>query len=166
MHSLCLMTECKMLAISITRPFRYEQLLTRNRCCAIIGCTWITDGLIAIAHELGNPSWDFETCTCASQGTSISAAIAGVTFGILIPVIVIVPSTVRIIGIIIRTHRQIAVLVSSIGGGIDDGPTLSSVSLKSLRSGRNVLLVIVCVVCHSSDTLCGFRMCETFRKWE
>ena len=36
MHSLCWMTVCKMLAI--TRPFRYEQLLTRNRCRAIVGC--------------------------------------------------------------------------------------------------------------------------------
>ena len=34
-HSLCWVTVCKMLAI--TNPFRYEQILTRNRCYVIIG---------------------------------------------------------------------------------------------------------------------------------
>ena len=141
MHNLCWMTICKMLAI--TQPLRYEQLLTRNRCCAIIGCTWITGGLLATAHVVGNPLWDVHTCMFASQGTSISAAIfiAGVIIGIIIPVIVIVYATVRILGVIIRTHHRIAVQVNSIGGGIGFGATLPSVTLKSLRSGRNVLLI-------------------------
>ena len=141
MHSLCWMTVCKMLAI--TQPFRYEQLLTLNRCCVIVGCTWLTGGLLATALAIGRASWSFKTCTYELEGTPEMAVIflVSVAIGIVIPVIIILYATVRILCVIIRTHLQIASQVNSIGGQIGVSATLTSVTLKSLRSGRNVLII-------------------------
>ena len=45
MHSLCWVTVCKMIAM--TKPLRYEQILTRNRCYFIICGIWLTGALLA-----------------------------------------------------------------------------------------------------------------------
>ena len=48
--------------------------------------------------------------------------------------------------IMIRTKLEIASRVNSIGGQIEVSATVTSVTLKSLRSGRNVLIICVSYV--------------------
>ena len=67
--------------------------------------------------------------------------VVAVIIGIVIPVIVILYATARILCVIIRTHLHIASQVSSIGGETGVVANVPSVTLKSLRSGRNVLII-------------------------
>ena len=50
-------------------------------------------------------------------------------------------ATARIFSAIFRAHRQIAVQINSIGGHIDFIGNISSLTSKSIRSGRNVLII-------------------------
>ena len=67
--------------------------------------------------------------------------VVAVIIGIVIPVIVILYATARILCVIIRTHLHIASQVSSIGGETGVVANVPSVTLKSLRSSRNVLII-------------------------
>ena len=146
MHSLCWVTVCKMVAI--TRPFRYEQILTRRRCYVIIGITWSVAGLLAVLLLRGNIRTDNVTCMYDIQGSSeiASLLLIGMTFGLVAPVIVMVYASSRIICVIVRTHHQTALQVSSIGGENYVSENVPSVTMKSLRSGRNVLLMCLAYV--------------------
>ncbi|KAK2156130.1 hypothetical protein NP493_2001g00002 [Ridgeia piscesae] len=56
MHNICWVTTCKMIAL--TNPFRYEQLLTRNRCYAIIVILWVIGALAGAVVAQTVSSWD------------------------------------------------------------------------------------------------------------
>ena len=62
----------------------------------------------------------------------------GTTAGPLVPLIVSVYVTTNIFCVIVRTQRQITAYVNSVSGAIEN---TSSLTLKSIRSGRNVLLI-------------------------
>ena len=141
MHSLCWMTVCKLIAI--TKPFRYEQLLTRNRCYFIICCTWITGALLAATLAPSVSSWNLDVCTFHITVSPASAGIIVIDLiiAVVLPVVVLVYSSMRIFIVIIRTHRRIAAQVNSIGGEPGTSADVACVTLASIRSGRNVLVV-------------------------
>ena len=146
MHSLCWVTLCKMVAI--TNPLRYEQILTRNRCYYIIYGTWLTGALMAAIVAYYAESWYLKSC---SYDITLSKGDVGLMFvfviiAILCPVVMLVYSTARIFRAILRTHRQIAAQVISIGGENSHVVTIPSLTLKSVRSGRNVLIVCAAMV--------------------
>ena len=137
-HSQCWVTVCKMIAI--TKPSRYEQLLTRNRCDFIIPCIWVTGGMfvyygIHLVTEL-----DLRTCMLAMPAVSdvMMLLVLGVIIGFLVPAIAIVYATTKIVCVIVRTHHQMTSQVNSINGS--NGNT-SSFTLKALRYGKNVFLI-------------------------
>ena len=144
MHSLCWVTVCKMVAI--TKPLRYEQILTRRRCCFIIAGIWMSGAVMATAVSPRMANWNFDTCmygmpTASKRPTNIAALILfQLAVGVILPLAVIVYATATIFRVIVRTHRQIAAQTNSIGGHVDLGniPYLTS---KSIRSGRNVLII-------------------------
>ena len=70
-----------------------------------------------------------------------SALFFGLTVGTLMPVVVIVYATTRIFFIIVRTHIEITMQVNWIGGEAGAVGTIPNVTLKSICSGRNVLLI-------------------------
>ena len=145
MHSLCWVTVCKMVAV--TKPLQYEQVLTRDRCYIIIAGIWLFGALIATALSPQIVSWNIDICACGLPDASNLPA--GVTtllvfclvFGIVLPLIGIVYATSRIYCAIARTHRQIAGQANSIGGHVDFVGNIPSLTLKSIRSGRNVLII-------------------------
>ena len=61
-------------------------------------------------------------------------------------VVGLVYSTTRIFRAILRTHRQITAQANSIGGETDNVAGAPSSTLKSIRSGRNVLIVCLALV--------------------
>ena len=141
MHSLCWMTVCKLIAI--TKPFRYEQLLTRKRCYFIICCTWMTGALLAATVTPYVSTWDLDVCMFRMivRPASAGILIIVIIIAVVLPVVVLVYSSTRIFVVIIRTHRQIAAQVNLIGGEASSAAGVASLTLKSVRSGRNVLVV-------------------------
>ena len=137
-HSLCWVTLCKMIAI--TKPFRYEQRLTRNRCYLIIACIWLTGGMFVFAGTHLVTELDLRTCMFALPAISdvMIQLVLGVIIGLFVPAFVIVYATTKIVCVIVRTHHQMTSQVNSISGS--SGNT-SSLTLKTIRSGRNILLI-------------------------
>ena len=147
LHSLCWMTVCKMVAI--LKPFRYEQLLTRNRCYFIIACIWLTGALIAVTGTHFTMTWNLAICMCQmplNSKLSVAYAVVCVVLCVVFPVITIVYTTARILSVIIRVHLQTTAQVHSIGGDSVVTGNSASVTLQTIRSGRNVLLMCMGVV--------------------
>ena len=145
-HSLCWVTVYKMIAI--TKPLRCEQILTRNRCYYIICGNWLIGVIFATALFRLDLKWNLDTCIYSFQTTSHISAVVGVglVVGFVLPVITMVYATASIFRAIVRTHLQITSQVNSlVGGRVANGNT-SSLTLKSLRSGRNVLLMCLSYV--------------------
>ena len=147
MHSLSWVTLCKMVAI--TNPLRYEQILTRNRCYFIIYGIWLTGALMAAIVGYHAESWYLDSCTyniTVSKG-DVGQMIVVFIIAMVFPVVILVYATTRIFRAIRRTHRQIAAQVSSIGGENSHVVTINpSLTLKSVRSGRNLLIVCLALV--------------------
>ena len=144
LQSLCWITVCKMVAI--TKPFRYEQLLSQRRCYFIIGGIWVTGAATGATMATFPITWNIEDCFYQVDQTGDSRLSFGLTFFVFVitiicPVIAMVYSTTRIFFAILRTHRQITRQVNSIGGENGNLATSPSLTLKSIRSGRNVLTI-------------------------
>ena len=149
LQSLCWMTVCKMVAI--TKPFRYEQLLSQRRCYFIIGVIWVTGAATGALFTTFPVTWNLEDCFCLVDQSGNSTISIGLIFfvfvvTILCPVIAMLYSTTRIFFVILRTHRQITAQVNSIGGENGNLATTPSLTLKSIRSGRNVLILCLALV--------------------
>ena len=69
-----------------------------------------------------------------------------VIVAIVCPVSGLVYSTTRKFRAILRAHRQITAQVVSIGGVNDNVAPIESLTMKSIRSGRNVLMVCLALV--------------------
>ena len=93
-------------------------------------------------------SWDFNICIYKINlhGGNVGLMLVVVIFAILCPVSGLVYSTTRIFRAILRTHRQITAQVVSIGGENDNVAPVESLTMKSIRSGRNVLIVCLALV--------------------
>ena len=140
-HSMSLMTVCKLIAI--TKPLRFEQILTRNRCYFIIVCTWIIDALMAATMTPFVSSWNLDVCAYHRTTTAgnVGILLFGVFLAVVVPVTALLYASSRIFFVILRTHRQIAAQVSSIGGEAGGTAEAASLTMKSIRSARNVLVV-------------------------
>ena len=148
MHSLCWVTVCKMVAI--TKPLRYEQLLTRSRCCIVISGIWISGvGTSLLLSPTVTNDFNFETCVYMNISDKptvyVVLVLFALVFGLVLPLVVIVISTGTIFRVIVKTHRQIAVQTNSIAGYISV-ENIPSLTLKSIRSGRNVLIICLAYV--------------------
>ncbi len=69
----------------------------------------------------------------------------GLTLGVIVPLVVTLYASARILMVIVKTNRQIATQVSSISGIVNDAVLSNpSITVQSLRSGRNIL--VICAV--------------------
>ena len=138
LHSLCWMTVCKMVAL--LKPLRYEQLLTFKRCYGIVVFNWVFGAAVAAAKFNMGASWNMLSCTYALPESSaisvLSILVNGVT--VFIPGVVLVYATVRIVVVVVRTHRAISAQVHDIEGGAGNA---ALVTLKAIRSAKNVLII-------------------------
>ena len=91
-------------------------------------------------------SWSSDLCISRpSQGTDLSEITRMVyTAFVFVPLIAITYATVKIVHVIFRTHLDMTSQVHSIGGNAVATATDFSLTMMSIRSGRNVL--IVCAV--------------------
>ena len=149
LQSLCWITVCKMVAI--TKPFRYEQLLSQCRCYFIIGGIWIIGAVSGATMAIFPITWNNEDCFFQIDPSGNSTISIGLTFSVFVfsvvcPVIAMLYSTTRIFFAILRIHRQITAQGNSIGGENGNFATTPSLTLKSIRSGRNVLTVCLAFI--------------------
>ena len=146
MHSLCGVTLCKMVAI--TNPLRCEQVITRNRCYITICVLWFFGALVGAIVSYYVVSFDGMVCMYIA---TISNENVGFMFVVLIvailcPMVGQIYSTARIVFAILRTHRQITEQVISLGGESNSVASVPSLTLKTVRSGRNVLIICLAFV--------------------
>ena len=140
-HSLCWVTVYTMIAI--TKPLRCEQILTRNRCCYMICYNWLVGAVFASALLQFDTILNIDTCIYHLQPAPYMLAVLGVGLlvAFFVPIITTIYATAKIFRAIVRTHRQITSQENSIGGESGASGNISSLTLKSIRSGRNVLIM-------------------------
>ena len=145
MHSLCWVTVCKMVAI--TKPLHYEQTLTQARCYIIIAGIWLFGAFVAVVVTIRTASWELHSCihdVVSSQELPTYVTVLMMCCfigGLVLPLTVTTYATSRIFCVIVRTHRQIAAQTNSIRGHIDVVGNIPSLTSRSIRSGRNVLII-------------------------
>ena len=144
LHSLCWVTVCKMVAI--TNPLRYEQLLSRKRCYGIIAFTWVAGACVAASCNYFRATWNLDNCFYTVSFVLLNSKEMALIIGILflnwvVPVVALHYATVKIIGAVYRAHRQITAQANSIGGPSCIAGNYSTLTLHSIRSGKNVLII-------------------------
>ena len=135
LYSLCCVSVCKMIAI--TRPFSYEELLTRKRCYAIIVCIWFIGAILAATLSHAVVGWNMNVCLYRIPvGAVYSSTYALILFvGWVVPVGGVFYANSRIFCVIIHTHLQIRSQVSSISAHVSTVDNNASMTLQMIRSG-------------------------------
>ena len=141
MYSLCWLTLSKNVAIAM--PFRSDQLLSRKRCHVINGLTWLVAfsfSAVLLSEDLG---FDQGICTYnyANDSTLILYYSVVSVFTLFLPRVLLTWGTVRIIIIVMRTHRQIAAQARAVS---TEESSSGTVTAKTLRSSINI--IVICVV--------------------
>ena len=138
MHSQTWVAFSKMVLVS--KPLRYEQLLSRNRCYGIIVSMWIFGAAVAASRLLLSPTWntDVSWFIFEAHNRRVSALVLVLFLVSLVcPELVLTNASVRIFLGVVRAHRQVSLQVQSISRGADES---GMVTLKAIRSARNVLV--------------------------
>ena len=133
--------------IVILRPLRYRELLTNNRCYAVIVCSLVVCLLHAITSTAvsGDVTWNMEMCTYRLPiDRNFSTVLASILLVSGISMFSLLSySSARIFIVVVRAHRQIAALDQSIGGQDRSGNDCGNVTRKCIRSARNIFIMCV-----------------------
>ena len=134
--------------VAILKPFRYEQLLARNRCYGIIAFNWVVGAALAAAKLTFDTTWNMSMCTFRSPANNKHASrliLSTYLLGVIIPAATLIVATCIMLIIVLRTHKQISAQVQSIGGGGagSGGAVVSAgfVTVKAIRSAKNILII-------------------------
>ena len=152
-HSVTWVALSKMVAI--LKPFRYEQLLARNRCYGIIAFNWVVGAALAAVKLTFDTTWNMSMCTFRSPANNKHASrliLSTYLLGGIIPVATLIVATCIMLVVVLRTHKQISAQVQSIGGGGGGagsggagsrGGVVSAgfVTVKTIRSAKNILII-------------------------
>ena len=144
MYSLCWLILSKNVAIAM--PFRSDELLSRKRCHIINGLTWLVGfclSAVLLSEDLtwgeGICSFDFPTDSAYNLYYTLISLIT-----LFLPRVLLTWGTVRIMIIVMRTHRQISAQEFSV---VDEeaATTISgTLTAKTLRSSINI--IVICLV--------------------
>ena len=153
LHSLCWMTVCKM--YTLLKPFHHDLIFTRRRCYGIIACNWIIGAAIAASKlEMGS-KWNMVSCTSVLPKTNVVSVMSLLTYGVVavLPGVVLVYSTLRIVDIVVRAHTAIATQVTAVlGNKLTDLfayflVTNITCSLRNVVALMSLLLVVPATLC-------------------
>ena len=145
MHSLCWVTISK--AILIMKPFEAEQLLTRKRCYVIIALIWTVGCLLATVNFSVHVTVNAVSCTYSIPANDHVVKAGYLTFfviGVVLPISLIIYGTVRILIVVVRTHRQISALEQSVAVGDNSNGNTGFVTVQAIRSSKSV--IVICIV--------------------
>ena len=140
--SLCFVTVSKM--VSITRPLHCDRIFSKTRCYVIVASIWVTGAVLVIFWSQASMSWGSDLCISQpSQMISLSSITRVIYLGFIwIGLIAISYATVKILHVIFRTHLHMTSQIHSIGGNTATTATDVSLTLMSIRSGRNVIIML------------------------
>ena len=140
--SLCFVTVSKM--VSITRPLHCDRIFSKTRCYVIVASIWVTGAVLVILWSHASMSWSSDLCVSrTSQVTNLSSVIRVIYLAFLfVGLIAISYATVKILHVIFRTHLHMTSHIHSIGGNPAATATDVSLTLMSIRSGRNVIIML------------------------
>ena len=127
--------------VSVLKPLRYEQLISRNRCYGIIVCIWIVSAALAASRLVLATTWNMNFCMYIIEANNISVSALSLFLYVLssiVPQMVLLYATVRNFLVVVRAHSHVSAQVQSISGGAD---VSGMVTLKAIRSARNVLVI-------------------------
>ena len=139
--------------VSVSKPLRYEQMLSRNRCYGIIVSAWIFGAAVAASRLSLSPTWNTNVCWFTSEAHRSLFALDLVLYlvSLVCPELVLTYASVRILVVVVRADSQVSAQVQSISGGVDES---GMVTLKAIRSARNVIgICFVALAICSSGTL-------------
>ena len=139
MHSQAWVAMSKM--VSVLKPLRYEQLLTRNRCYGIIIFIWVVGAALASSTSSLTVTWNMNVCTYRNEANNASVSVFMLFLFVvssIVPEVVLIYTTARIFILVVRTHSQVSAQVQSISGGANES---GMVTLKAIRSAKNVLVI-------------------------
>ena len=142
--SLCFVTVSKM--VSITRPLHCDRMFSKTRCYVIVASIWVTGAVLVIFWSQASMSWNSDLCVSLPSQVAILSSVIRVIYlaFLFVGLIAISYATIQIIHVIFRTHLHMTSQVHSIGGNTAATATDVSLTLMSIRSGRNV--IIMCAV--------------------
>ena len=114
LHSLCWMTVSKM--YTLLKPLHHDLIFTRRRCYGIIACNWIIGAAVG-ASKLGiGTKWTMIGCTSVLRKSDAVSVMSLLTYAVMavLPGVVLVYSTLRILGIVVRAQTAIATQVMAV----------------------------------------------------
>ena len=85
--------------VSVSKPLRYEQLLSRNRCYRIIVSTWIFGAAVAASKLILSPTWIRNVCWFTFEAHNITVSALDLVFyliSLVCPKLVLTYANVRI----------------------------------------------------------------------
>ena len=144
LYSLSSVAVSKMVAI--LKPLRYEQLVTRNRCYGVIVFIWVVGAVQAAPKFWIDATWNLSMCTYRSPANNkfVSRIILSTyVIAVVIPNIVLIFATFRIFVVVVRTQRQIAAQLQSMGTRVGDNDAVNPglVTVQAIRSAKNILII-------------------------
>ena len=145
MFSICWVIVSK--NIAVVMPFRSEQLSSRTRCHVINGLTCLVGFCSAAALFVDDVTWSEGACAYNFPINSTVNLYYQVVslFTLVVPRLLLICGTVRIIIVVTRTHRQISAQAHSVADEVSasaSGPV--SLTANTLRSSINI--IAICVV--------------------
>ena len=140
MHSQAWVALSKMVFVS--KPLKYDTLLSRNRCYCVIASIWVMGAVIGVGStSIHSNTWNTDMCTNRVQknntGTSIFMLVY-YTGAIIIPEVALIYATARIFIIVARAHKQVSAQELSVHGSASASGT---VTLKAVRSSSKILVI-------------------------
>ena len=145
MFSLCWLIVSK--NIAVVMPFRSEQLLSRTRCNVVNGLTWLVGFSFSAALFFEDVTWGEGACAYnfpINSTVTLYYQVVGL-FTLVVPRVLLICGTVRIIIVVMRTHRQIAAQAHSVADEVTASTSCPvTLTAKTLRSSINI--IVICVV--------------------
>ena len=144
MHSQAWVALSKM--VSITKPLRYDALLSRGRCYCVIASIWIVGVVVGVGStSLHSDTWNTDMCTNRVPKNDTGVSIFALVYyaaAIIIPEVVLIYATARIFIIVARAHKQVAAQELSVHGSASASASASgTVTLKAVRSSSKILVI-------------------------
>ena len=150
--------------VAITMSFHSDQLLPRKRCHVINGLTWLVAFCFSVVILSEDLKFDEGICSYTYSNDSTLQLYYPVVsvFTLFLPRALLIWGTMRIIIIVMRTHRQIAAQARSVSGGQS---TSGTVTANTLRSSINIILIGVVSIVLSTPIVINFVQVNTSRYW-
>ena len=142
---------------TLLKPLHHDQIFTRRRCYGIIACNWISGVAVGASKQGIGTKWTMIGCTSVLRKSDAVHVMSLLTYAVMavLPGVVLVYTTLRILGIVVRTHKtidtQVIVVLSNQLSCLFTCFFITSISCGSSRCDVVVLVSLLFVLLVSSS---------------